>query len=195
MHRTGFLASHLAVLQAPHGHIYFAGSDIANGWGGFIDGAIESGLHAARAVLESPTPRVPQPFPAADPPVNRLFGHPRHRHPLRRSTMSPAMLNDIDENATTDRAINDPATGALIGYAPEATVADLDDAIARARAAQPGWEALGHEGRSEYLLKAALAVEEKAEDLARLLSREQGKPLNGPNARFEVGVRHGSGPP
>lgn len=102
--------------------------------------------------------------------------------------MSPAMLNDIDENATTDRAINDPATGALIGYAPEATVADLDDAIARARAAQPGWEALGHEGRSEYLLKAALAVEEKAEDLARLLSREQGKPLNGPNARFEVGA-------
>ncbi|MBD1541531.1 aldehyde dehydrogenase family protein, partial [Arthrobacter sp. IA7] len=32
------------------------------------------------------------------------------------------------------------------------------------------------------------AVERSAEELARLLSREQGKPLNGPNARFEVGA-------
>jgi phenylacetaldehyde dehydrogenase len=38
------------------------------------------------------------------------------------------------------------------------------------------------------LLNAADAVERSAEELARLLSREQGKPLNGPNARFEVGA-------
>jgi monoamine oxidase len=48
MHRTGFLSAHLAALQAPHGSILFAGSDIANGWGGFIDGAIESGMEAAQ---------------------------------------------------------------------------------------------------------------------------------------------------
>lgn len=47
MHRTGFLANHLAALQAGHGNVLFAGSDIANGWGGFIDGAIESGMEAA----------------------------------------------------------------------------------------------------------------------------------------------------
>lgn len=47
MHRTGFLATSLAALQAPHGNVLFAGSDIANGWGGFIDGAIESGMEAA----------------------------------------------------------------------------------------------------------------------------------------------------
>jgi acyl-CoA reductase-like NAD-dependent aldehyde dehydrogenase len=33
-----------------------------------------------------------------------------------------------------------------------------------------------------------VAVEAAAEPLAELLSREQGKPLNGPNARFEVGA-------
>lgn len=49
MHRTGFLANHLAALQAGHGNVLFAGSDIANGWGGFIDGAIESGMEAALA--------------------------------------------------------------------------------------------------------------------------------------------------
>ncbi|MFB0836343.1 aldehyde dehydrogenase family protein, partial [Arthrobacter halodurans] len=42
--------------------------------------------------------------------------------------------------------------------------------------------------RSAYLMRAADAVEASAEGLARLLSREQGKPLNGPNARFEVGA-------
>jgi monoamine oxidase len=48
MHRTGFLSTHLAAMQAAHGLVFFAGSDIANGWCGFIDGAIESGMGAAR---------------------------------------------------------------------------------------------------------------------------------------------------
>ena len=48
MHRTGFLSRHLEAMQAPHGRVLFAGSDMANGWGGFIDGAIESGMTAAR---------------------------------------------------------------------------------------------------------------------------------------------------
>ena len=53
MHRTGFLANHLAALQAGHGNVFFAGSDIANGWGGFIDGAIESGMEAALAAASN----------------------------------------------------------------------------------------------------------------------------------------------
>jgi monoamine oxidase len=37
-------------MQIPEGRVVLAGSDIANGWAGFIDGAIESGLRAgARA--------------------------------------------------------------------------------------------------------------------------------------------------
>lgn len=45
--RPGQLAA-LPTLQAPHGRVFFAGSDIADGWNGFMDGAIESGLSAAR---------------------------------------------------------------------------------------------------------------------------------------------------
>ncbi|WP_423182758.1 aldehyde dehydrogenase family protein [Arthrobacter sp. NyZ413] len=86
------------------------------------------------------------------------------------------------------RTVFDPATGEPVGQAPVHTVADLDAAVAAAAAAQPGWAAAGHEARSAVLLKAADAVERSAEELARLLSREQGKPLNGPNARFEVGA-------
>lgn len=51
MHRTGYLTASLPTLQKPLGRVHFAGSDIADGWGGFIDGAIDSGLKAARAVL------------------------------------------------------------------------------------------------------------------------------------------------
>ncbi len=51
MHRTGYLSDSLAVLQQPLGRVHLATSDIADGWGGFIDGAIESGITAARRIL------------------------------------------------------------------------------------------------------------------------------------------------
>jgi phenylacetaldehyde dehydrogenase len=99
-----------------------------------------------------------------------------------------ALLASITPTSGATRTILDPATGEAVGQAPVHTVQDLEQAIAAATAAQPAWAALGHDARSAALLKAADAVERSAEELARLLSREQGKPLNGPNARFEVGA-------
>ncbi|HCN21137.1 MAG TPA: aldehyde dehydrogenase, partial [Arthrobacter bacterium] len=99
-----------------------------------------------------------------------------------------ALLASITPTAGETRTIFDPATGTAVGEAPVHTIDDLERAVAAAQAAQPAWAALGHEGRSAALLKAADAVERSAEELAHLLSREQGKPLNGPNARFEVGA-------
>lgn len=99
-----------------------------------------------------------------------------------------ALLASISPTTGETRTILDPATGTAVGEAPVHTVEDLERAIAAAQEAQPAWAALGHDTRSAALLKAADAVERSAEELARLLSREQGKPLNGPNARFEVGA-------
>ena len=99
-----------------------------------------------------------------------------------------ALLASITPASGDTRSILDPATGTLVGHAPVHTVDDLEQAVKAAAAAQPAWAALGHDARSAALLKAADAVERSAEELARLLSREQGKPLNGPNARFEVGA-------
>jgi monoamine oxidase len=42
---------YLREMQTPEGSVYFAGSETANGWNGFIDGAIESGIRAARQLL------------------------------------------------------------------------------------------------------------------------------------------------
>jgi phenylacetaldehyde dehydrogenase len=80
-----------------------------------------------------------------------------------------------------------PATVEVIGKSPTQTIADLEAAIDTAEAAQPAWAALSDDERKAYLHRAADAIKDSAEALAELLSREQGKPLNGPNARFEVG--------
>jgi monoamine oxidase len=48
IHRPGWYADHHAEMQQPQGRVLLAGSDLADGWAGFIDGAIESGLKAAR---------------------------------------------------------------------------------------------------------------------------------------------------
>lgn len=53
MRRPVYLSQALPVFQKPQGRLLFAGSDYANGWGGFIDGAIESGLEAARAIQDA----------------------------------------------------------------------------------------------------------------------------------------------
>lgn len=49
-HRPGWYTRHHAEMRRPEGRVLLAGSDLANGWSGFIDGAIESSLETgARA--------------------------------------------------------------------------------------------------------------------------------------------------
>lgn len=53
LHKPGFLTGALAEMQRPEGRVHLAGADIANGWSGFIDGAIESGMTTAYRIAES----------------------------------------------------------------------------------------------------------------------------------------------
>jgi monoamine oxidase len=46
IHRPGWYTDYHAEMQRPEGPVLLAGSDFANGWAGFMDGAIESGLRA-----------------------------------------------------------------------------------------------------------------------------------------------------
>ena len=113
-------------------------------------------------------------------------------HTLTAETSNPSTFSSaadllaVIQPSEGGRTLLDPATGAVVGRAPKHTLTDLETAVSTARAAQPGWAARGHAARSALLVAAADAVEANAEALAELLSREQGKPLNGPNARFEV---------
>ena len=71
----------------------------------------------------------------------------------------------------------DPASGELVGEVDITPVEDIPEIIARARAAQPGWEQLGLAGRAEVLRRAGPAIRERAEALGELVTREEGKPL------------------
>jgi len=52
IHRPGWYTHHHAEMQRPEGAVILAGSDLANGWAGFMDGAIESGLRAGATALD-----------------------------------------------------------------------------------------------------------------------------------------------
>jgi len=82
-----------------------------------------------------------------------------------------------------DHVIN-PATGKGFAWAPLASPQQLERAIAAARAAYPAWARRGFGERAELLDALAEALRTRAEELARLLTREQGKPL--PVARAEI---------
>jgi acyl-CoA reductase-like NAD-dependent aldehyde dehydrogenase len=96
------------------------------------------------------------------------------------------LLSAITVSELDGRPILDAATREVLGYAPVHTLDHLEQAIQTARRVQPAWNALGHAERSRILHAIADDLDASAEGLAVILSREQGKPLNGPNARFEV---------
>ena len=83
--------------------------------------------------------------------------------------------------------VRDPATGAVVGHAPVATGEQVDAAVAAAKAAFPGWAATSDDTRKAACVAMGALIEHHAEELAHLLSREQGKPLGGFGARFEIG--------
>ena len=71
-----------------------------------------------------------------------------------------------------------PATGAPFARIARANSDQLEQAVAAAKAAAPAWAALGWAGRGALLAKLADAIEAQKADFAKLLTTEQGKPLN-----------------
>jgi acyl-CoA reductase-like NAD-dependent aldehyde dehydrogenase len=101
-------------------------------------------------------------------------------------------LNGRAEASTETFESFNPATGEAIGQVPRSTRAQVDAAVAAARAAQPAWAALPDADRQAALGRVAEVLHANAEYLAEWITREQGKPLGGlgptevPGARFEA---------
>jgi acyl-CoA reductase-like NAD-dependent aldehyde dehydrogenase len=83
-------------------------------------------------------------------------------------------------------SVTNPATEEAIAELPEATAEDADRAVAAAKAAFPAWRAVAPEDRARLLRRLAALVEERAEELARLETRNVGKPIA--DSRGEVGM-------
>ena len=114
------------------------------------------------------------------------------RDPLSALLVDPDLLRadlfvDGDWRPASDGArfdVVDPADGETIGAVASATRADVRDAIAAARRALPDWAALTAKERASTMRRWFDLIVDAADDLAAILSAEQGKPV--PEAKGEI---------
>ena len=86
-------------------------------------------------------------------------------------------------------AVQNPFDLSIVGYAPKATTAQLDEAVKAARGAFADWSRRSSGERAEVCLKIAAIFENNMAELSELITKEQGKPLDagGFGSGFEVG--------
>jgi malonate-semialdehyde dehydrogenase (acetylating)/methylmalonate-semialdehyde dehydrogenase len=113
----------------------------------------------------------------------------------------PVMKNYIDgefteSSSTTFGDVWNPALGEKIAQVPYGNKADVDLAVKAAKAAYPEWRQTPPLTRARYLFRLKEAFEDNFEDIARVLTTEQGKAID--EARGEVrrmieNVEHATG--
>lgn len=82
---------------------------------------------------------------------------------------------DADSGATLD--VDNPATGEVLGTVPAMGVRETENAITAAHHAFPAWRAMTAAQRGAILYRWQTLMLEHQEDLARIMTLEQGKPL------------------
>ncbi|MBC2661826.1 aldehyde dehydrogenase family protein [Novosphingobium flavum] len=92
----------------------------------------------------------------------------------------------VDGAATLD--VINPATGQPFITVARADQAQLEEAVAAARAAAPGWAALGYAARGVLIARLADAMAAEQDALAHLLTTEQGKPLAQAQGEVRAGI-------
>ena len=80
----------------------------------------------------------------------------------------------------------EPATEAVMATVPRAGAAEVDAAVARAKAAFPAWRAVAPADRARMLRGLAEEIDGRREDLAVMEARNAGKPIA--DARGEMGM-------
>jgi aldehyde dehydrogenase (NAD+) len=84
---------------------------------------------------------------------------------------------------------HNPVTGKVIGVYAIHTESDVNDAVARARAASASWQGLGFSGRKKVLLTWSKILIDRIDECADLISRETGKPTS--DAKLEASLAIG----
>jgi len=103
------------------------------------------------------------------------------------TSVPPGMLiggSWVAATSGTTMAVEDPATGEVIASVPDASPRDAAEAARHVVEAQRTWSSTSPEERSEILRRAFERMTERAEELACLVTLENGKPLA--EARAEV---------
>lgn len=93
---------------------------------------------------------------------------------------------DAENGKTVE--VNNPATGDILGTVPNMGAAETKRAIEAAQAAWEGWRSLPAVERGRLLKKWADLQTEHLDDLCRILTTEQGKPLSQAKAEIQSGI-------
>ncbi|WP_295947380.1 aldehyde dehydrogenase family protein [uncultured Bartonella sp.] len=83
--------------------------------------------------------------------------------------------------------VHNPSNGDIVGLMPVAGQTELDLAVKAAQAAFPAWSSMEDRQRQQICLKIAGILDSHKDELARLITLEQGKPLNAQGSLGEVG--------
>src|SRR5487761_713835 len=105
-----------------------------------------------------------------------------HRELLRAAAFVGGHWDAAESGATF--AVTDPATGALVARLPKMGAAETRQAVDSARQALPAWRGRSAVDRSRILRRWADGIRDNADDIAKILTSEQGKPVD--EARGEV---------
>ncbi len=98
----------------------------------------------------------------------------------------------------SSQPVMNPSTGTMVGKMPLATKKDIVSAIVAAKTAFSTWKDVSDADRSAACFAIVAKIEVHSEELATLLTLEQGKPMGGLGSRFELGgalawTRHTAG--
>jgi acyl-CoA reductase-like NAD-dependent aldehyde dehydrogenase len=103
------------------------------------------------------------------------------------STSFGHIIDGVKVEVRSQLEVRNPATGEVVGQMPLGTKSDIDAAVAAARRAFKRWSRVSDDVRKLACKQIADRLSEKIEEFARLLTLEQGKPLQGPGSRWEIG--------
>lgn len=100
-----------------------------------------------------------------------------------------SLMSGGEKLATTDTfSVINPSTMATVDESPKATVENLNTIIKEAKKAFSSWSAVPYAKRQQYLNQIADALETHSQELANIITQEQGKPIGASlGSMFEMG--------
>jgi malonate-semialdehyde dehydrogenase (acetylating) / methylmalonate-semialdehyde dehydrogenase len=109
--------------------------------------------------------------------------------------MTDRLLNYVNggwSHPNTERylSVSNPATGEALAETPLSTPQDVEVAVAAAAAAFPAWRRTPPEDRIQYLFKLKQRLEAEFEEIARLVTLENGKTLTESRAELRRGIEN-----
>ncbi len=109
-----------------------------------------------------------------------------------RTDFSLLIAGSLEQSARHLDVIN-PALGTVFARCPVAGPSELDRAVAAARGAFPAWRARSFAERAALVKRLSQRLRERQNELAELLTREQGKPLSQSVAEIDRGAAQSDG--